>query len=76
MSVLPGKEADNLLSRMAATEMGLVKWVNEKKDVFQKGGKLKTESVKIILNEGAEPYAVHASCIMPHTSYLVFFCLR
>lgn len=39
MSVLPGKEADNLLSRMAATEMGLVKWVNEKKRCVSEGRK-------------------------------------
>lgn len=63
--VLPGREANNLLSRVAATEMGLVKRVNEIKDVFQQGGKLKTDPVKIVLKEGAEPYSVNVSRRVP-----------
>lgn len=63
--VVPGREANNLLSRVAATEMGLVKRVNEIKDVFQQGGKLKTDPVKIVLKEGAEPYAVNVSRRVP-----------
>lgn len=36
--------------------------------MFQKGGKLKTESVKIMLKQGAKPYAVNVLYWEPSSS--------
>lgn len=63
--MIQGGDVNNLLSRVAAIEMGLVKRVNEVRDVFGSCGQLKTEPVRIILREGAQPYAVHAARRVP-----------
>lgn len=58
--VIPGGGVKNLLSRVNAVDMGLVKCRNKVSDVFGSCGKLKTEPVKIVLKEYAQLYAVHA----------------
>lgn len=54
-----------LLRRPEAVEMDLVKRVDEVGGVFNSGGLLKTEPVRITLQEGAQPYAVHTARRIP-----------
>uniref|UniRef100_A0AAV2M4H2 Retrotransposon gag domain-containing protein n=1 Tax=Knipowitschia caucasica TaxID=637954 RepID=A0AAV2M4H2_KNICA len=62
--VIEGK-VSCLLGRHEAVEMGLVIRVNEVSTVFSSGGLLDTEPVKIVLQEGAQPYAVHTARRIP-----------
>lgn len=62
--VMDGK-VSCLLGRHEAVDMGLVKRVNEVSAVFGSGGLLNTEPVKILLPEGAQPYAVHTARRIP-----------
>ncbi|KAK7878017.1 hypothetical protein WMY93_031330 [Mugilogobius chulae] len=54
-----------LLGRNEAVDMGLVQRVNEVTTMFGSGGLLNTEPVKIALQEGAQPYAVHTARRIP-----------
>lgn len=56
--VIRGQNVNNLLSRPAALAMGLVKRVHEVHSSEQKFGLLKTQPVKIVLQDNAQPYAV------------------
>lgn len=48
-----------------AKEMGLVKQIEEVSTTIGDNGRLKTEPVKILLREGAEPYAVNTARGVP-----------
>ncbi|KAI2655734.1 hypothetical protein H4Q32_024338 [Labeo rohita] len=63
--VVKGPRVNNLLSGRAAKEMGLVKRIEEVGMAFRDHGILKTEPVKILLKEGAEPYAVNTARQVP-----------
>lgn len=63
--VIRGQNANNLLSRDTATAMGLVRRIEEVSDAFGEHGTLKTEPVKILLKEDAQPYAVHTARRVP-----------
>ncbi|KAI2647390.1 Transposon Tf2-8 polyprotein [Labeo rohita] len=63
--VVAGETVSNLLGRQTATEMGLVKRIEQVSTVFEGGGTMKTEPVKIHLKEGAVPYAVHTARRVP-----------
>ena len=63
--VISGKTANNLLSRDTATSMGLVKRIEEVHKAFGELGTLKTEPVKILLKENAQPYTVHTARRVP-----------
>ena len=54
-----------LLGRPEAVGMGLVKRVDEVNSIFGSSGLLKTEPVRITLQEDAKPYAVHAARRIP-----------
>lgn len=53
-----------LLGLNEAVDMGLVKRVDEV-NVFSSGGLLNTEPVKIMLQDDAQPYAVHTARRIP-----------
>ncbi|KAA8578257.1 hypothetical protein FQN60_018737, partial [Etheostoma spectabile] len=63
--VITGCNANNLLSRVTAMMMGLVKRVEEVHKAFGEHGILKTEPVKILLRDNAEPYTVHTARRVP-----------
>jgi len=63
--VVAGETVSNLPSRETAAEMGLVKRVEQINTVFEGGGTMRTEPVKIHLKEGAVPYAVHTARRVP-----------
>ena len=54
----------NLLSRAAAQAMGLVKRVYEVSGIGE-FGLLNTQPVKIVLQDNAQPYAVHTAHRVP-----------
>lgn len=56
---------NNLLSGRAAKEMGLVKQIEEVNTTIGDHRRLETEPVKILLREGAEPYAVNTARRVP-----------
>lgn len=55
--VVKGPTVNNLLSGRAAKEISLVKQIEEVNTTIGDHGRLETEPVKILLREGAEPYA-------------------
>lgn len=63
--VIRGETASNLLSRSVAEQMGLVKRIQEVHSAVMQVGLLKTQPVKITLQENAEPYAVYAARRIP-----------
>lgn len=63
--VVAGETVNNLLNCQTATEMGLVKRVEQVSTVFEGGGTMKTEPVKIHLKVDAVPYAVHTARRVP-----------
>lgn len=58
--VVRGENMSDLLSCQSADEMGLVKWVHT---VHSTGefGLFKTQSLKTVLRENAQPHAVHTA---------------
>ena len=57
---------ENLLSRGAASRMGLILKIDETiQDAFGEIGCLQTEPVKISLKQGAEPYALNVAIRVP-----------
>lgn len=65
MFVIRGETTNNLLSRSVAEQMGLVKRIQEVRSAVMEVGLLKTQPVKISLQENAQPYAVYAAHRIP-----------
>lgn len=63
--VIPGGGVNNLLSHVTAADIGLVTRINQVSDVFGSCGRPRTEPVKIVLKEDAQPNAVHAAMRVP-----------
>ncbi|KAL6476464.1 hypothetical protein MHYP_G00149630 [Metynnis hypsauchen] len=63
--VIEGESVNNLLSRSVAQAMGLVKRVLQVSNATGEFGLLKTQPVKIVLQENAQPYAVHTARRIP-----------
>ena len=57
----------SLLSRGVASQMGLIVKVEEFEEVFGEIGRLNTELVQIILQDGAEPYSLSVARRIPIT---------
>ena len=63
--VVISAKANNLLSRSVASNIGFILKVDEFEDTFGDIGCLNTDPVRIVLRDGAEPYALRVARRVP-----------